>query len=145
MVKLSGHHVIILLVVLLVLFFIQPKWFKSTYNIFSEGGTHTMGGTPPTTAYAQISGDSGLATSLLPKEIPSQEDFGKFSPEAIMRGQNYLDPRSQIGYPETIGGNIRNANYDVRSEPQNPRVPVSIFSQSTIVPDTMRPQFEIGR
>lgn len=90
-------------------------------------------------------GGQGLSTSMLPKEIPSQEDFGNFSPEVIMAGQNYLDPRSQIGYPETLGGVLRNANYDVRSEPPNPRVPVSIFNNSTIVPDMMRPQFEIGR
>jgi hypothetical protein len=88
---------------------------------------------------------NGLSTSMLPKEIPSQEDFGNFSPEVIMAGQNYLDPRSQIGYPETLGGVLKNPNYDIRSEPPNPRVPVSIFNNSTIVPDLMRPQFEIGR
>lgn len=89
--------------------------------------------------------ENNVATSLLPREIPSSEDFGAFSPDAIMQGQNYLDPRAQIGYPETLGGVIRNANYDIRSEPANPRVPVSIFSNSTITPDLMRPQFEIGR
>lgn len=100
---------------------------------------------------AQIMPDSfpmptnAVSTSLLPREIPSSEDFGTFSPDAIMEGQNYLDPRSQIGYPETLGGVLRNANYDIRSEPSNPRVPVSIFNNSTIVPDLMRPQFEIGR
>lgn len=88
---------------------------------------------------------NAVSTSMLPRDIPSAEDFGAFSPDAILQGQNYLDPRAQIGYPETLGGNIRNANYDVRSEPVNPRVPVSIWNNSTIVPDLMRPQFEIGR
>lgn len=88
---------------------------------------------------------NAVSTSMLPKDIPSAEDFGAFSPDAILQGQNYLDPRAQIGYPETLGGNIRNANYDIRSEPVNPRVPVSIWNNSTIVPDLMRPQFEIGR
>jgi hypothetical protein len=87
----------------------------------------------------------GVSTSMLPRDIPSTEDFGAFSPDAILQGQNYLDPRAQIGYPETLGGNIRNPNYDIRSEPVNPRVPVSIWNNSTIVPDLMRPQFEIGR
>jgi hypothetical protein len=87
----------------------------------------------------------GVSTSMLPNDIPSSEDFGAFSPDAILQGQNYLDPRAQIGYPETLGGNIRNPNYDIRSEPVNPRVPVSIWNNSTIVPDLMRPQFEIGR
>jgi hypothetical protein len=88
---------------------------------------------------------NAVSTSMLPRDIPSAEDFGAFSPDAILQGQNYLDPRAQIGYPETLGGNIRNANYDIRSEPVNPRVPVSIWNNSTIVPDLMRPQFEIGR
>jgi hypothetical protein len=80
---------------------------------------------------------------LIPKEVVTTEDFGQFSPDAILSGQNFLDPRAQIGFPETIGGNLRNANRDFRSEPPNPRSPVSIFNLSTIPPDTMRPKFEI--
>lgn len=80
---------------------------------------------------------------LIPKEVVTTEDFGQFSPDAILSGQNFLDPRAQIGFPETIGGVLRNANRDVRSEPPNPRDPVSIFNLSTIPPDTMRPKFEI--
>jgi hypothetical protein len=80
---------------------------------------------------------------LIPKEVVTTEDFGQFSPDAILSGQNFLDPRAQIGFPETIGGNLRNANRDFRSEPTNPRDPVSIFNLSTIPPDTMRPKFEI--
>lgn len=80
---------------------------------------------------------------LIPKEVVTTEDFGQFSPDAILSGQNFLDPRTQIGFPETIGGNLRNANLQERSEPTNPRDPVSIFNLSTIPPDTMRPKFEI--
>lgn len=87
----------------------------------------------------------GVSTSMLPRELPSQEDFGAFSPDDIMKGQTYLDPRAQIGYPETTGGVLRNASWDLRSEPPNPRTPVSIFNNSTIVPDLMRPRFEIDR
>jgi len=84
------------------------------------------------------------SASLIPREVVQTEDFGQFSPDAILSGQNYLDPRSQIGYPETLGGNLRNANRDFRSEPLNPRTPVSIFNLSTIPPDVMRPKFEIN-
>jgi len=80
---------------------------------------------------------------LIPKEVVTTEDFGQFSADAILSGQNFLDPRAQIGFPETIGGNLRNANRQERSEPPNPRDPVSIFNLSTIPPDTMRPKFEI--
>lgn len=81
--------------------------------------------------------------ALLPKEVPISDDFGQFSTDAILSGQNYLDPRAQIGYPETVGGTLRNANLQIRSEPANPRDPVSIWNLSTIVPDKMRPQFEL--
>lgn len=74
----------------------------------------------------------------------SGEKLGEFTPDKILAGQNFLDPRSQIGYPETIGGNLRNANRQERSEPPNPRGAVSIWNQSTIPPDVMRPTFEIG-
>lgn len=87
----------------------------------------------------------GIASSLLPRDVAAQEDFGEFAPDEILKGQNYLNPRSLIGYPETIGGSLRNANQQIRSEPPNPRKPVSIFNTSTIVPDQMRPPFEIGR
>ena len=96
-------------------------------------------------ADAQYGGtDSVSSASLIPREVVQTEDFGQFSPDKILTNQNYLDPRSQIGYPETIGGVLRNANRDFRSEPINPRNPVSIFNLSTIPPDTMRPAFEIG-
>jgi hypothetical protein len=77
-------------------------------------------------------------------EYSGQEKLGEFTPDKILQGQNFLDPRSQIGYPETIGGNLRNANRQERSEPPNPRTPVSIWNMSTIPPDVMRPTFEIG-
>lgn len=80
---------------------------------------------------------------LIPSEVSVNEDFGAFSPDNILSGQNFMDPRSQIGYPETLGGVLRNANRQIRSEPLNPRDPISIFNLSTIPPDTMRPKFEI--
>jgi hypothetical protein len=88
-------------------------------------------------------GQAVSSASLIPRDVVATEDFGQFSPDNILGNQNYLDPRSQIGYPETLGGVLRNANRDVRSEPLNPRDPVSIFNLSTIPPDVMRPKFEI--
>ncbi len=84
-----------------------------------------------------------VPAALLPNEVPVTEDFGQFSTDDILSGQNYLDPRTQIGYPETVGGTLRNANLQIRSEPANPRDPVSIWNLSTITPEAMRPLFEI--
>lgn len=112
-----------------------PKQMKTTGNGYeSSGGGAGAGGADPV---------SLSSAALLPKEIPISEDFGQFSTEQILSGQNYLDPRSQIGYPETVGGTLRNANLQIRSEPLNPRDPVSIWNLSTISPDEMRPLFEL--
>ena len=78
----------------------------------------------------------GLASSLLPREVASAEDFGEFAPEDILAGQNFLEPRQQIGFPESVGGALRNANQQIRAEPANPKEPF-VWNNSTIVPDTM--------
>lgn len=79
----------------------------------------------------------GLASSLLPREVSSAEDFGQFAPDQILQGQNFLDPRQQIGFPETIGGTLKNANQGLRAEPPNPKS-AFVWQNSTIVPDLMR-------
>ena len=91
-----------------------------------------------------LQGGVGVASALLPREVTSAENFGEFAPDQLLEGQSYLDPRAMIGAPETAGGALRNANQQIRSEPPNPRNPVSIFNTSTIVPDSMRANFEIG-
>lgn len=91
----------------------------------------------------QAAAQDVVSSALLPKEVPVTDDFGQFSTDTILSGQNYLDPRAQIGYPETVGGTLRNANLQIRSEPANPRDPVSIWNLSTIAPDNMRPLFEL--
>jgi len=79
----------------------------------------------------------GLASSLLPREVASAEDFGEFAPEDILAGQNFLEPRQQIGFPETVGGALRNANQQIRADPPNPKDPF-VWNNSTIVPDLMQ-------
>ena len=79
----------------------------------------------------------GLSSSLIPQEMASQENLGDFLPDDILKGQNFLDPRNQIGFPETIGGVLRNANQQIRAEPPNPKMAYT-FNNSTIVPDLMQ-------
>jgi hypothetical protein len=80
---------------------------------------------------------TGLASSLMPREVASQEDYGQFAPNDILKGQNFLDPRQQVGWPETIGGTIRNGNHDLRADPPNPKDQY-VWNYSTIVPDLMQ-------
>jgi hypothetical protein len=134
-----------------------PKIMQGGAGMGAQGGGESPGGTFNSVdepAPFAVGSGAGVRTvdmpvydntnvGLIPKEVVTTEDFGQFSPDAILSGQNFLDPRAQIGFPETIGGNLRNANRDFRSEPANPRDSVSIFNLSTIPPDTMRPKFEI--
>lgn len=160
LIKASPTVVIAVLVLILFVLFVWNPVKKSTssgYDVMPAAPTASPVVTfetesEPTVVVPQMDMKSpastegwGVSTSMLPRELPSQEDFGNFSPDDIMKGQTYLDPRAQIGIPETLGGVLRNASWDIRSEPPNPRTPVSIFNNSTIVPDLMRPQFEIGR
>ena len=80
---------------------------------------------------------TGLSSSLLPREVATNDDFGQFAPDDILKGQNFLDPRSQIGWPETIGGTLRNSNQSERAEPPNPKNAYT-WNNSTIVPDLMQ-------
>jgi hypothetical protein len=78
---------------------------------------------------------TGLASSLLPREVASEE--GQFAPEDILKGQNFLEPRAQVGFPETVGGALRNANQQIRADPPNAKDPF-VWNNSTIVPDLMQ-------
>ena len=42
----------------------------------------------------------------------------------------------------TIGQSLRNANYQLRSEPPNPQMKVGPWMQSTVEPDLMRRSLE---
>ena len=140
---------IMLLAAVVLLMLVAPQ--KSGYGsdakapVVEGTGLKANIGARSAVSSADYSGSKDVSSaSLIPREVVQTEDFGQFSPEKILSGQNYLDPRSQIGYPETLGGVLRNANQQIRSEPVNPRTPVSIFNLSTIPPDTMRPRFEIS-
>lgn len=79
----------------------------------------------------------GLASSLLPREAASQEEFGEFAPDDVLKGQSFLSTRELIGMPETLGGSLRNANQSIRAEPPNPKS-AFVWQNSTIPPDTMQ-------
>ena len=63
----------------------------------------------------------------------------KSSPEVIgeMKNKNFMNPIYNIGF-NSINKPVRNANIQLRSEPPNPQVLVSLWQQSTIEPDTNR-------
>jgi hypothetical protein len=87
--------------------------------------------------------DQLTPSELLPKDMNSiwaeQNPMGPGS----LKGKNFLSAGALIGV-NTVGQSMRNANLQVRSEPPNPQVPVSIFNQSTISPDVSHRPLEIG-
>jgi len=147
--KVSGRQVAIALAVVAIVYFLCQKQTmgrrKSTYSIhermYAPSGYAAPSGdamtAPASVSQCEMRAGTGLASSLLPREVASQEDFGQFAPEDILAGQNFLEPRSQIGFPESIGGALRNANQQLRAEPPNPKGPF-VWNNSTIVPDLMQ-------
>jgi len=87
--------------------------------------------------------DQLTPSELLPKDMNSvwaeQNPMGPGS----LKGKNFLSAGALIGV-NTVGQSMRNANLQVRSEPPNPQVAVSIFNQSTITPDVSHRPLEIG-
>ena len=137
--------VMLLAVATLIFLLFKMNSTKSGYAI-TERQYSAFGAAPaagPTAAPAAASNGcgmdkgTGLASSLLPREVASAEDFGQFAPEDILAGQNFLEPRKQIGFPETVGGALRNANQQIRKDPPNPKDPF-VWNNSTIVPDLMQ-------
>jgi len=57
--------------------------------------------------------------------------------------QNFLTAGYHVGI-NTIGSSLRNANYQIRSDPPCPTVQVSPWLQSTIAPDLSRRPLEIA-
>lgn len=87
--------------------------------------------------------DQLTPSELLPKDVNSvwaeQNPMGNGS----LKGKNFLSAGALIGV-NTVGQSLRNANYQLRSEPANPQVPVSVFLNSTIEPDVNRRNLEIA-
>ena len=87
--------------------------------------------------------DQLTPSELLPRDPNSvwaqQNPMGSGS----LKGKNFLSAGALIGV-NTVGQSLRNANWQIRSEPPNPQVPVSVFYQSTIEPDVNRRTLEIN-
>ena len=140
--KVSPRQVLIALAIATVIYLMFANNTKSMYSVeetmYAPSGVEgaAVGPSEPGTA-CEMKAGTGLASSLLPREVASQEDFGEFAPEDVLEGQNFLEPRAQIGFPETVGGAMRNGNQQVRADPPNSKEPF-VWNNSTIAPDTMR-------
>ena len=80
---------------------------------------------------------------LLPRDAESKWAQAAPGSQGSLTDQNFLTAGFHIGV-NTVGQTLRNANYQLRSEPPNPQVKVSPWLQSTIEPDSNRKPLEIG-
>ena len=133
------QQLVMIVAVMVVVYFLFNCMDKSDYSIKEYAAFPGAGpsAAPGEAGNVGMNEGTGLASSLLPREVASDEDFGQFAPEDILKGQNFLEPRQQVGFPETVGGNLRNANQQIRADPPNPKDPF-VWNNSTIVPDTMQ-------
>lgn len=117
---------------------VQQEAFNDMANF--EGPAEFGSAQAPAGCYPR---DQLVPSELLPKDNNSvwaeQNPMGPGS----LKGKNFLSAGSLLGV-NTVGQSLRNANWQLRSEPPNPQVPVSIFNQSTIQPDVNRRPLEIN-
>jgi hypothetical protein len=119
-------------------------------NPHNQGGDVLPTEVPGPAQFGNAEGPAGCyprdqltPSELLPKDMNSvwaqQNPMGTGS----LKGKNFLSAGALIGV-NTVGQSMRNANYQLRSEPANPQVPVSVFNNSTIEPDVNRRSFEVN-
>jgi hypothetical protein len=105
--------------------------------------TEVAAGSPVNAASGCYPRDALTPDQLLPKDQNSvwaqQNPMGTGS----LKGKNFLSAGALIGI-NTVGQSLRNANYQLRSEPPNPQTPVTIFNVPTIEPDVNRRALEIN-
>jgi len=113
---------------------------KEGFESLGEGPAQFGNAEAPAGCYPR---DQLVPSELLPKDPNSvwaqQNPMGTGS----LKGKNFLSAGALIGV-NTVGQSLRNANYQLRSEPPNPQVPVSVFNQTTIEPDVNRRTMEIA-
>lgn len=83
------------------------------------------------------------APDLLPQDANSKYAQVAPSGQGSLQDKNFLTAGFHIGI-NTVGQSLRNANYQLRSDPTNPQVKVSPWNQTTIEPDVNRRPLEIG-
>ena len=97
------------------------------------------GGVPASCLNQQVANPQ----DLLPKD--GNSSWAAASPRGAgeLSNVNLLKAGHHSGI-DTVGGTLRNANLQLRSEPPNPKAQVSPWSNSTIEPDLMRVPLELG-
>ena len=149
------------LIVVIVVLFQYNKNKKNVYDNMdtqkadTKQGSGVVASSPDDSVFMQVSGVNTTApasacttppmidpSELLPKDTNSA--WANVNPASNdLVNVNMLNADKLIGI-NTVGSSLRNANYQVRSEPANPRVNVGPWNASTIDSDSFRRPLEIG-
>ncbi len=113
-------------------------------EVFNPVEASTSGASSPAPAPSCFPRDRLTAEELLPKDAANTR-WAQMNPmgQGDVRDQNFLTAGYHVGV-NTQGQSLRNANYQLRSEPANPQMPVSPWNIATIEPDVNRKALEIG-
>jgi hypothetical protein len=111
-------------------------------------GFETLNPAPMPFAAAEKPANCYPKNQLAPQELLPGDPNSKWAqvnPQSggDIAGKNFLNAGALIGV-NTVGQSLRNASWDLRSEPPNPQMQVSPWFQSTISPDLGRRPLEIA-
>jgi hypothetical protein len=118
----------------------------------SNPSSGVVASSPDDSNFMTVGGSTNTATCTTPQMIDPSEllpkdansEWANVNPASNdLKNVNMLNPSQLIGI-NTVGSSLRNANYQIRSEPTNPRVNVGPWNTSTIDADTLRRPLEIG-
>lgn len=124
-----------------------PNAMPAPNNNVSEG-FENLTPSPMPFAAAEKPANCYPKNQLAPSELLPNDPNSKWAQVNPMgagdiSGKNFLNAGALIGV-NTVGSSLRNASWDLRSEPPNPQVSVSPWLNSTIEPDVLRRPLEIG-
>lgn len=113
-------------------------------NTFADVSSSVAAGSPDTISPTCYPRDRLTAEDLLPKDAANSK-WAQLNPsgQGDVQDQNFLTAGYHVGV-NTQGQSLRNANYQLRSEPANPQQAVSPWNIATIEPDVNRRALEIG-
>jgi len=124
----------------------NPGMNNNNNNNLREGFQDTP--SPMPFAAASTPSNCYPKNQLAPQELLPNDPNSKWAqvnPQGAgdIAGKNFLNAGALIGV-NTVGQSLRNASWDLRSEPPNPQVNVSPWLNSTIEPDVNRRVLEIA-
>ena len=130
----------------------NPSNASSNYETQSpmgaEGFANPVTPSPVPFAEAEKKENCYPKNQLAPQELLPNDPNSKWAQVNPMgsgdiAGKNFLNAGALIGV-NTVGQSLRNASWDLRSEPPNPQLQVSPWMQSTIEPELQRRPLEIA-